>query len=140
MFHKHIAQLAIISFYPFFFAMVVPNYPSSSEALCGVSEYPCFYSVRLLETTPGRLSTTDYSIYSQLTSISGSLLPYLQPRARAMPCDRNPRMESSVRKILAFQRWKISGFIPVVVFVRINRNKILLEYVNICYSLLSRTQ
>ena len=30
------------------FAMVVPNYPSSSEALCDVSEHPCFYSVRLL--------------------------------------------------------------------------------------------
>ena len=28
--------------------MVVPNYPSGSEALCDISEHPCFYSVRLL--------------------------------------------------------------------------------------------
>ena len=28
--------------------MVVPNYLSGSEALCDVSEHPCFYSVRLL--------------------------------------------------------------------------------------------
>ena len=28
--------------------MVVPNYPSSSEALCDVSEPPCFYSVMLI--------------------------------------------------------------------------------------------
>ena len=46
-----------------------------------------FYSVRLLtslqtpklEDTPGRLSTTAYSIYLQLTFISGGLLPYPQP-------------------------------------------------------------
>ena len=34
--------------FSFFFAMVVPNYPSTSEALCDVYENPCFYSVRLL--------------------------------------------------------------------------------------------
>ena len=28
--------------------MVVPNDQSGSEALCDVSEHPCFYSVRLL--------------------------------------------------------------------------------------------
>jgi hypothetical protein len=28
--------------------MVIPNYHSSSEALCGVSEQKCFYCVRLL--------------------------------------------------------------------------------------------
>ena len=33
---------------PFFFTMVVPNYQSSSEALCDVFEHPCFYSVSLL--------------------------------------------------------------------------------------------
>jgi hypothetical protein len=45
-----------------------------------------FYSGRLLtsrltpklEATPGRLSTIAYSIYSQLISISGGLLPHLQ--------------------------------------------------------------
>ena len=67
------------------FAMVVPNYPSGSEALCDVSEYPCFYSVRLLASrqTPQAggpflvgLPTTAYSICSQLTSISGGLLPH----------------------------------------------------------------
>ena len=29
-----------------------PNYQSSSEALCDVSEHPCFYSVEVVSLTP----------------------------------------------------------------------------------------
>ena len=56
-----------------------------------------FYSVRLLapswRTTSGRLYMTAYSIYLQLTSISGGLFPHPQPRGRTMlwwqePTDR----------------------------------------------------
>ena len=36
------------SLIPLFFAMIVPNYQSSSEVLCDLSEHPCCYSVRLL--------------------------------------------------------------------------------------------
>ena len=36
------------------------------------------------------LSTTAYSIYSQLTYISGGLLPHPQPRGRAMPWWQKP--------------------------------------------------
>ena len=67
--------------------MVVPNRQSCSEFLCDISEknillhwgclphanYPSW------RTTPGRLSTAAYSIYSQLTSISGRLLPRRKP-------------------------------------------------------------
>ena len=59
---------------PFFFAMVIPTFQSSSKILGDVSEQICFYSVRLLasrqtpklRTTPGWLSTSVYSIYLQL--------------------------------------------------------------------------
>ena len=70
--------------------MVIPNYLSGSEALCDVSEHPCFYSVRLLASrqTP---KLEDYSwsavhdclfnivtFYSSLLILTEVKLTYLQ--------------------------------------------------------------
>ena len=46
---------------PFFFAMVVPNYLSGSEALCDVSEHLCFYSVQLASRQTPKLEDHSWS-------------------------------------------------------------------------------
>ena len=62
-----------------------------------------FYSVRLLPpscwTTPGRLSMTAYSIYSQLTFISGAIR-----NPGDAPCrgDRNPWMDYNMNTLIKF--------------------------------------
>ena len=63
------------------FAMVVPNYPSGSEALCDVSEHPCFYSVRLLASrqTPNLEDHSWSAVHDCLFNILAAILHIWRP-------------------------------------------------------------
>ena len=93
----------------------------SPEALCDVSKHIVLYIVRLLAShqTPkledhsGRLSTIAYSIYSQLNTIPGKLLPNPQTEECAMPCgDRNPRMDRYYTFIFVYFHLFLRSFNP----------------------------
>ena len=102
-----------------FFVVTIPNYQSSSEAPCAVSEQTCFTVWRCYpyaklpswKITPDRLSKTAYSIYAHINLYIWRPTPPFATRGN-VPCygNRNPR--------IAFKsNWKILNSVSDMNFI-----------------------